>query len=75
MYFSSKTIFFFHTSKIERPILSYWITCICVAQGKFENQDLITVVKAISAFINDWGNIAYWAIPEKHKQGVEDILF
>ena len=60
----------FHTSKIEGPILSYWITYICVAQGKFENQGLITEVKVISALINDWENvIAYWAILEKNKQG------
>ena len=60
----------FHTSKIEGPILSYWITCICVAQGKFENQGLITEVKVISALINDWENfIVYWTILEKKQTG------
>ena len=70
MYFSCKTFFFlFHTSKIEGPILSYWLTYTCVAQRKIENEGLIAKVKVISALINDWENvIAYWAILEKSKQ-------
>ena len=71
MYFSCKTKFFyFILQKLKDPYSLYWITYICVVQRKFENEDLVTEIKVISALINDWENvIAYWAILEKNKQG------
>ena len=77
MYFSCKTNFFyFILQKFKDPYSLYWITYICVVQRKFENEDLVTEIKVISALINDWENvIAYWAILEKNKQGAWEHTF
>ena len=57
-YFSYKTENFvlFHTSKLDVPILSFYIRDICAAPRNLDNQVWSQKWKKISALINNWGN-------------------